>query len=126
MIFSHTCSQHVQMKKHTDAHCMTGNLPRLVICIIMTWLSYRSYSYMGHDHYPMTSVKISGEMDCWETPSDPHSNGSWDISKNPYLLRYHIIPNLARILAFCSYWSGGLCRPTGPGALHSLHDEIDS
>ncbi len=51
--------------------------------------------------YPMTSVKISGERGCWEmrdfpTPCDPHSQGSWDKSKNPwYPSRNCTIPNEA-------------------------------
>ena len=31
------------------------------------------------------------------TPSDPHSYGLWDKSKNPYLLRNRIIPNSATV-----------------------------
>ena len=48
----------------------------------------------------MTSIEISGENGCWEmcnfpTPNDHQSYGSWDKSKNPYSLKYHIIPNSA-------------------------------
>ncbi len=46
-------------------------------------------------HYPMTIVRISEERRCWElcnfpTPNNPHPRGSWDKSKNPYLLINHI------------------------------------
>ena len=55
-------------------------------------------------HYPMTSVKFSGEIRCWNlddyaTPSDTHLQESKNESKNPcpYPLRNCIIPNLATV-----------------------------
>ena len=46
--------------------------------------------------YPMTSLKISGEIELWEmcnfpTPSDPHFYGSLYKSENPHPLRNHTI-----------------------------------
>ena len=58
------------------------------------------FHMMTQEVYLMTSVKNSGERGCWEmcdfpTPGDPHSYGLRNKSKNPYPLRYRIIPDLA-------------------------------
>ena len=57
----------------------------------------------------LTSIKISGETGCLEldnfpTPNDLHSDGSWDKSKSPYLLRNDIIPNSATVGAPGTNW----------------------
>ena len=74
---------------------MDGEMQLMAIPWPLTWTGENAF-------YPMTNVKISGEMGCWEMrdfpiPSDPHAHGSWDIHKNPYPLRNCIIPNLATV-----------------------------
>ena len=44
----------------------------------------------------------------FSTPSDHHSQGSWDKSKNPYPLRNHIIPDLTTGVAPTTTWPAAL------------------
>ena len=69
-------------------------------------------TYKTLQFHHMTSVEISQESGYWQmrnfpTPSDSHSNGSWDESKKPYPLRNCTIPNSATV---------GAPRPTQPAA----------
>ncbi len=68
----------------------------------ITWFhsGCSTQEFSGKLYYPMTSVKINGEMGCWElrnfaTPSDLHFHRPWDKSKNLYPLGNHIILNKA-------------------------------
>ncbi len=64
---------------------VTGESLSSIICL--NW--ERVFCKFWISFYPITSVKISGEIGCWAMHNFPTP------SKNPYPLRNHMTPNLA-------------------------------
>ncbi len=86
---------------------MHGSHPPIHVTIFL-FLYDRYYCTQSHPTCGIIHVLFHDQ--CWNqwrmgvlgivwfpTPNDPHSHGSWDKSKNPYLLRNHIILKLATV-----------------------------